>query len=97
MFICYSVFKNISFCLKPRSSVISPLKETQKILREENQNCSRRISNFFANNFFVVLAESQNAFIILLLQDLKALFLLLSFSLSFLSFLSSPLVLLAHT
>ena len=68
------------------------------------KNSSRRKLKLFAKNFeflreqfFVVLAESQKSVIILLLQDLKALFLLLSFSLSFLSFLSSPLVLLAHT
>ena len=69
--------------------------------QRDAKKSSRRKLKLFAKNFdflreqfFVVLAESQNSFITLLLQDLKALFLLPSFSLSF---LSSPLVLLVHT
>ena len=68
-----------------------------KIVREQNQNCSRTISKEFANSFLIVLAESGKTLIILLLLDLKTRFLLPSFSLSFPSFLSSPLVSLVHT
>ena len=68
-----------------------------KIVREQFQKSSRTLSGLFANSFLIVLAESVKTLIILPLPDLKIRFLLPSFSLSFPSFLSSPLVLLAHT
>ena len=68
-----------------------------KIVREQFQKSSRTLFDLFANSFLIVLAESGKTLIILLLPDLKTRFLLLSSSLSFPSFLSSPLVLLAHT
>ena len=68
-----------------------------KIVREQNQNCSRTISKEFANSFLIVLAESGKTLISPLQLDLKTRFLLPSFSPFFPSFLSSLLVLLAHT
>ena len=68
-----------------------------KIVREQFQKSSRTLSGLFANSFLIVLAESEKTPIILLLLDLETRFLLLSFSLSFPSFLSSLLVLLVHT
>ena len=68
-----------------------------KIVREQFQKSSRTLSGLFANSFLIVLAESGKTLIILLLPGLKTRFLLPSFSLSFPSFLSSPLVLLVHT
>ena len=71
-------------------------KKTKRV-REQFQKSSRTLSGLFANSFLIVLAESGKTPIILLLPDLKTRFLLPSFSLSFPSFLSSPLVLLVHT
>ena len=68
-----------------------------KIVREQFQKSSRTLSGLFANSFLIVLAESGKTLISLLLLGLETRFLLPSFSLSFPSFLSSPLVLLVHT
>ncbi len=68
-----------------------------KIVREQFQKSSRTLSGLFANSFLIVLAESGKILISPQQLDLKTRFLLLSFSLSFPSFLSSPLVLLVHT
>ena len=65
-----------------------------KDLPSLSHTLSKRRKKEFANYFLIVLAESGKILIILLLSDLETRFFLPSF---FLSFLSSPLVLLVHT
>ena len=68
-----------------------------KDLPSPSHTLSKRRKKLFANSFLIVLAESGKTLISPQQLDLKNRFFLLSFSLSFPSFLSSPSVSLAHT